>query len=356
MNFIFWQNVISIHQSAFIKSLAENHNVTLAVEEDLNSLRISDGWEVPDMGNAIITVNPSYDTIKRLLSIENGKHVFSGIDAFPMPSKVFKMAIEKRCDISVMMEPYDPRGLKGMLRQLKYKYLAFRFGHSIKRMFITGRQGEIAYRKSGFDNIFQWGYFTETPTNDQITQTNYHKYPQLLFIGRINQRKNILPLATWLKNHQNSFESFYIIGTGVLENELSRLTKNSKKIKYLGAVPNKHIGQYLKSSDILIIPSLYDGWAAVVNEALLCGTRVICSDRCGAEILIDQEWKRGHVFALKDMGQVMEEELKRPPLSRQQREDIAKWAENNISGKAAAKYFTECFTYSHTKPVAPWVS
>ena len=43
----------------------------------------------------------------------------------------------------------------------------------------------------------------------------------------------------------------------------------------------------MAAADVLVLPSRFDGWGAVVNEALMVGTPVICSDRCGASDVIE---------------------------------------------------------------------
>ncbi len=50
--------------------------------------------------------------------------------------------------------------------------------------------------------------------------------------------------------------------------------------------------------DLLILPSIFDGWGAVVNEALGRGMRVLCSNGCGSSVLLDGE-QRGSVFNLE---------------------------------------------------------
>ena len=42
------------------------------------------------------------------------------------------------------------------------------------------------------------------------------------------------------------------------------------------------IPHLMSSADCLILPSRHDGWGAVVSEALMVGTPVICSDACGS--------------------------------------------------------------------------
>lgn len=46
------------------------------------------------------------------------------------------------------------------------------------------------------------------------------------------------------------------------------------------------IPHIMENHDILILPSLHDGWGAVVNEAITMGLYIITSDKCGAKALI----------------------------------------------------------------------
>lgn len=361
MRFVFWQNVISIHQSAFIKALADRHSVTLVVEEAIAESRRKEGWAVPDMGNATIVISPSQDKIEALLADSDAFQVFSGIDAFPLPAKAFRMAVRRECEISVMMEPFDPRGWRGCLRHVKYSFLAARYNKHIRRLFTTGRDGERQFRKAGFHNIYQWGYFVEyNPVAKRETDIKASDRPKSglpigLYIGQINSRKNILPLVNWLSSHADKFESFTIIGNGPQVEQLKSIISKAPNIRYLGTVSNSLIQPYIVNSDFLVIPSLHDGWAAVINEALLCGTRVVCSNRCGGSVLIDEANTRGAVFNPDTLAKALSDELARPRLSDDERDNIKQWAIKNISGEAASLYFASCFTDKPEKPIVPWL-
>ena len=43
MTFIFWQNIISLHQAAFLKALAKRHEVILVAEQPLTRERAEGG-------------------------------------------------------------------------------------------------------------------------------------------------------------------------------------------------------------------------------------------------------------------------------------------------------------------------
>lgn len=355
MNFVFWQNALSIHQSAFIKALSKKHHVRLVVESEMSPGRKEAGWHSPDMGDATITVRPSEGEIEELIRLKDTHHVFSGIDAFPIVYKAFKKAISARADISVMMEPYQWKGMKGKLRRLKYFLHAIRYGCQIKHVFATGELGVKAFIKAGFpkSRIHEWGYFTEVP---DISITKCNTSPRIIFVGSIDERKNILSLVDAAKNNESLFSDFIIVGVGPLENELKRSIVSCPKIHYVGRLPNQTVAQFIASCDLLVLPSLFDGWGAVVNEALSVGTRVLCSDNCGAASLLDND-SRGGSFRLEDNDSLnieLKKWLQKGPLTTDQREQIRKWAKTKISGESAGEYLAGVISKQSID--TPWVT
>lgn len=356
MKFIFWQNVISIHQSAFIKALATHHDVTFVAENTLDQQRIKEKWIVPDMGKAKVIVAPDSSQMLSLLQSQDTQHIFSGIDAYPMVYQAFQKAVKLNVPISVMAEPYEWAGFKGLLRRLKYMSLYFRYGKNINHLFTTGNMGIKCYRKVGvpIKKLHQWGYFTEQ--NNTVLDPNCKKSkPAIIFIGKIDARKNILQLVDVSKKLTDKFSKFLIIGTGPYQSELSDLIASEPKIEYLGPIPNREIASYIVNSDLLVLPSLFDGWGAVVNEALAVGTRVLCSDRCGAEVLLDGS-ERGGTFNINspnDLSERLNYWLDKGTISYKQRYEISQWAIKNINGTSASSYF--CDVMSGKNKQAPWI-
>lgn len=104
----------------------------------------------------------------------------------------------------------------------------------------------------------------------------------------------------------------------------------------------------------MILPSVYDGWGAVVNEALSRGVFVICSDKCGAKELLHDK-RIGLVFKAGDSNDLTDKmkycidhitDIKKNRNYRRQ------WAENSISGSVVAKYMIDCLI--HGKGAKPW--
>ena len=58
--------------------------------------------------------------------------------------------------------------------------------------------------------------------------------------------------------------------------------------------------QLIADKDVFVMSSHYDGWGAVVNEALTCGLYVICTDRSGARDLLEST-QRGMIYHAGDI-------------------------------------------------------
>ncbi|MGA3172463.1 MAG: glycosyltransferase family 4 protein [Chthoniobacteraceae bacterium] len=54
------------------------------------------------------------------------------------------------------------------------------------------------------------------------------------------------------------------------------------RIEYAGFQPPEDLPQIFARADVFILPSRYDGWGVVVNQAIGAGLPVICSDAVGA--------------------------------------------------------------------------
>jgi glycosyltransferase involved in cell wall biosynthesis len=66
-----------------------------------------------------------------------------------------------------------------------------------------------------------------------------------------------------------------------LESEAAGLGVASR-IRFLGFVNQSQLPSVYASADLMVLPSEYEPFAVVVNEAMCCGCPVIASDRVGA--------------------------------------------------------------------------
>lgn len=363
MEYIFWQNVISIHQVPFLENLALFRRVTLVVEKEIDNFRAKQGWNIPKLENVAIIVNPSDEQVIEILksNLENF-HFFSGFSLNKMLKNSLNQAVKNRIpNIGIILEPYNRNGYKGFLRDLKYLGYVIKFKNRIKALLVTGELGRKCYSRIGFPDeiIFDWGYFTKSKSFNKDDFVEREK-KRLLFVGSIIERKNLLGVIDLIIKNSDEFDEFNIVGSGDQELELSNIIKKVNNIKLLGNVSNDKVREIMIYSDILILPSLFDGWGAVVNEALQHGSQVIASESCGSGVLLDGNI-RGEVFNHdgKDFERVLKKWLATKPLSAEKRYAIIKWSEDSISPEKIPVYFNSIINYvlkrNEVRPIAPWI-
>ena len=234
MKFIFWQNIISIHQCSFLESLAVTNQVILLVDEEIEVKRKSQGWIVPEIKNVQIIVRPQEDYVDEILNNNfDTFHFFSGIEVYPLATLALKKAVKLSMpNLGVLLEPFNNKGFKGVLRSLKYRILISKYKKNIKILLTTGFLARKCYENLGFPSkkIFDWGYFTEfILTNYGFAEFSNSNKPNLLFVGSIDKRKNIIDIVSKVKKHNSKYNEFIIVGSGELEPEMQELIRE----KYL---------------------------------------------------------------------------------------------------------------------------
>ncbi len=352
--------MVAIHQTPFLTALAEKNDVSLVVEDSVYLERKKQGWNMPDIGNIHLHIAPNYRELESMLDDScDSIHIFSSIYAYRTVYKAFRLACKRRYHIIVMMEPYDNNGLKGVIRRIVWVLMRLLYGRFIQAILPTGQLGLFAYKKSGFNpkKMFEWGYFTSSSNHNICPHSD--TLPHVIFVGQLIERKNILTFLEVAKQNQDLFAKLYIVGDGPLKDSVLSIIKEIPHAIYLANKDNQETRKLMSECDLLVLPSLFDGWGAVVNEALQEGCVVLCSSACGSASLLDGE-KRGGIFHLggqDDMSQQLKYWLSKVPLLPERKKAIKEWAGKCISGHAAAQYFEEIIAhvYAHAKsPSPPW--
>lgn len=102
-----------------------------------------------------------------------------------------------------------------------------------------------------------------------------------LFVGRLVEEKNLLSLISAF-NACPEFQLF-IIGDGPLYSSLYEQSRSN--ISFLGHRSNEFVRSALHDCGCLILPSVYEPWGLVVEEALYQGKLCIVSEACGISSL-----------------------------------------------------------------------
>ncbi len=104
----------------------------------------------------------------------------------------------------------------------------------------------------------------------------------LVFVGNLIREKGIDSLLDALRIIKEEKGILTIIlGEGPLKRYLQKrspeVALGQNKIMLKGQVPHDEIPLWMNAADLLILPSLSEGWPTVISEALACGLPVIAS-------------------------------------------------------------------------------
>ena len=121
----------------------------------------------------------------------------------------------------------------------------------------------------------------------------------VLFVGRLVEVKNVSTLLEAIASIKDVSVKLVIIGDGYLMEGLQNLASVldlKNRVIFTGRREYLELYAWYNVASILVLPSILEPFGAVVNEALLGGCRVICSNKAGASTLI-QEQVNGTLFS-----------------------------------------------------------
>ena len=371
MRIVFWQNIQSPHQSALIRALAERISaVVLVSQEGLPSWRRDCGWDKPDFGKTQLVVAPDHKMTLRILkeSESDSVHIISASRVDPLVWQAFLNCQSTQAKIGIYSEACVWKGLKGILRLLRGRWDTWSYHKRVNFVLPIGHLGVRWFRMSGYPDhkLYRFGYFVEQPLNQELDTNRFKSRNndpvELAFIGQCIRRKGIDLLLQALSNLQNLNWKLKIIGGGEKKKAFEKLAFQlglSSRVNFLGVLKNVDARLVMRNSDLLVLPSRWDGWGAVVNEALMAGVPVVCSDLCGSADLLGSSY-RGETFpggSIKGLRDVLSKRIKQGKRTAELTGKIKKWS-RNIRGETAADYLLdviEASIYGKPKPLIPWL-
>lgn len=269
--------------------------------------------------------------------------------------------------MSLPQESFQLHGIKGKLNYLKwFVYLHFTFRRKIMAYGITGFNAERHFRYLLIPKrkVFQFMYVTKNLDNQYIPLGDSSIKDDVLrfiYVGAIDERKNIIPFVDFMQKYPNQNFELKIYGSWSLDDVLRDKVKVSSNIHYYGKRDYDTVREEMTKSDYLVIPSLYDGWAAVGNEGLQAGCKLLVSRQSGCSILVSQNKGLGYVFSSKSKKsmQLAIEKIFSEKKEISQHQRIKDWADEHISPNIVAKYFDNVIKHyfnGERSPNVPWIT
>lgn len=129
--------------------------------------------------------------------------------------------------------------------------------------------------------------------------------PVVLFCAKLQPWKGPLDLLRAFALADVSSAYLVYAGEGPLRKHLEAEAKSlglAGRVRFLGFVNQSQLPAVYRAADLMVLPSTYEPFGVVVNEAMLCGCPVAVSDRVGAGLDLVRHGENGYVFPVGDIN------------------------------------------------------
>jgi glycosyltransferase involved in cell wall biosynthesis len=370
-----WMNIPSSYQNDLFNSLCkkiDEFEVIYAHEQDL--LRKKQGWNFELEQNykkRIIGKNLKVSQLVQYV-FQNRKstHIVNGIWAEKYFFLVIILLNLFRANFLIYSEAPAPTKKRSFFKKSLLNFII----KPISKLLIHRAKGFLAvsiFAKEYFESlgvksekIYQFGYFRNISKPDFIKRES--TINRIVFVGQLIERKGVLTLLDSIKKLAKITQNFHldIIGDGILKIQIIQYIQAYHLENFVtlqGVVNSENIAQSIQKADMLVLPSIFDGWGIVINEALQSHVPVLISDRCGAKELIQHE-QNGLIFEAQNVESLTEQLLKFSQFTLEEKNGMkSKVIEtsNKIEINGVAEYLVDCLNHANSltleKPSAPWL-
>ena len=208
--------------------------------------------------------------------------------------------------------------------------------------------------------MWNWGYFTTLP-EPLPPCLGRNETLRVLWVGRMLSWKRVdtLVRAFGLLRRQNPKARLTLIGDGPCREKLERLVRElgiAGDVGFHPSVPVAQVRQQMRDAHVYVLPSnAYEGWGAVLNEAMSEGCAVVASEAAGAAKTMLRHGENGLLFPPGDCTQLgsllvqlsADEPLRRRLAEAGQRTIVECWS----PPVAAQRFLSACDALLSDRPI-----
>ena len=222
-----------------------------------------------------------------------------------------------------------------------------------KRLYILGASSYAASDLAlcGFDKrkCFEWGYFPAVEEKDLDTlfaAKRQNTAPEILYAGRLLPLKHVMDTvrAVHALREQGISAHFTVVGEGESAAEIRAYIEAndlSDTVTMLPFMSPAEVRARMDGADIFVFgSSFYEGWGAVVNEAMNSACALAVSHAVGSAAYLIRDGENGYVYRFADVDELTER-LKALVTDRDLREAFGREAYKTVTELWAAPVATE---------------
>ena len=208
---------------------------------------------------------------------------------------------------NILQEEYDRYNLKFELIKDSYVNEELTLYSESDYISIPSNFAKQTYIEKGIDlkKLIQIPY--------GVDLTNFRKIQKeddifrVVFAGSLSLRKGVHYLLEAFSELRLKNGELLLIGYETKEIK-PFMEKYKGYYRYIGKVPQFELYKYLSQGSVFVLPSIEEGLAMVIPQAMACGLPIICTTNTGGADII-REGKEGFIIPIRDINALKEKIL-----------------------------------------------
>ena len=336
--------------------------------EELSTSRRNLGWTTECLQQVDEVVLPRKNYQRKIEELiaerRQAVHIFSGLHAYPPIISAYQTAVRLEASrLALMVESGVLWGFKGWMRPLRARLLARYYTPHVRLVLAMGQAGVEFYRRAGFNEETIYPFLYQSPMSSAVSPESVNAPVRMIYIGQFTRRKGVDVLLKAVSGLAPRNWSLTLVGDGP---EVARLKYSvspdiQSRLQWHGVVPCNEVPTLLRAHDICVVPSRFDGWGVVTNEAICAGIPVVCSDRAASNELVTYSgagdlFRAGNAASMRDALQVLLDDPQRIIQAKRRATQFRSRLEPVRIAQYLSDLLRHCFCGEPKKPQAPWVT
>jgi glycosyltransferase involved in cell wall biosynthesis len=312
-------NTKSNHQNAFFTELNKDEQIDLQVRyiSQPSHNRIEIGWDNSNLENYEQYVLSFENAVQSIDDMEQRIHIILG-NKITYSQKLIDLFIENKYKWVHWSERY------GLILANKLKFNMFLFNllrpiyllskrsygkivnNNALGVFSHGKLAKKDFESIGINkDMIEDLYYTSDIRIEPNTINFNEDITKFLYIGELSERKGIKKLLNACSKIKTENWKVTIVGSDKSNGEYLELSKKlnlQNKITFTGVIPHDKIIKFYKDSHVFVFPSKFDGWGAVLNEAVSYGLPIISTNETSSSFTLVKD--NGFIINAGDISEL----------------------------------------------------
>lgn len=359
--------MLTPHMSSLSEELSGvGYKVTYIAIDSITDDRVKTGWSLPEPKGVKVIIESCRKNIRAMIDdcSQDTIHICQGMRGNGAVGSAINHLIRRRRCYWIVMETVDLSGFSRLLKYWVYRALFHKHKDRCQGFLAIGWRTADWLIKLGVPDqkVHKFAYFLPSRQAPQRSRVWSGRNFKFLYVGQIYGLKRLDWLIKSLADSGLKDVELLVVGDGPDRRACEELAASllTGKAKFLGTLPMESVPAQMADADCLVLPSKHDGWGAVASEAMIVGTRVICSDSCGVSeaVLASGVGMVFNASSRVDLTQKLIGTYQQRIGIKQERRDLQNWA-SALTSKKGAAYLDSIFEWageSVDKPSVPWES